>query len=103
MNLVQHFADGTTNPDWLLERIDLMTGSILALILGWSPFGDQHRALSNKLWNDFKGNRATEYGTLNEPNALLCTETYFTSLNGTQNPNNKDEINLLNRRIHIII
>lgn len=90
----QHFADGETNPKWLHARLDVMTGSILAGIVGWSPWSDQIRTLMEKLWRKFRGNAATQYGTDNEPNAQNATEAYYKSLNGTVNPYNADEIQI---------
>jgi hypothetical protein len=88
----QHFSDGRTNPLWLDARKDLATGSRLAGMIGWSPYEDEISTLMNMLWRTFKGNRATRWGTDNEPNAQSATESYFLSLNGTVNPANPKEI-----------
>lgn len=92
MAFEQHFEGGGTNPKWLEARMDLITGSILAGIVGWSPFSDQTRTIMEKLWRSFTGNVATRYGTENESNANSATEVYYESLNGTVNPVNADEI-----------
>jgi hypothetical protein len=92
MAFEQHFEGGGTNPKWLNARMDLITGSILAGIVGWSPFSDPIRTIMEKLWRKFTGNVATRYGTENEENANSATEVYYESLNGTVNPVNSDEV-----------
>ena len=92
MSFAQHFENGDTNPDWLKARLDLMTGSILAGIIDWSPYSSPMNVIMQKLWRKFKGNAATRFGTFNEPNAQAATDDYYQSLNGTANPCNPNEI-----------
>lgn len=92
MSFAQHFENGDTNPDWLNARLDIMTGSILAGIIDWSPYSSPMNVLMDKLWRKFRGNAATRFGTFNEQNAQAATDDYYQSLNGTVNPCNPDEL-----------
>lgn len=62
--------------EWFQARKNRITGSSVGAILGLSPFqtpDDVMRRMVREYWNqpsEFTGNIATEYGTLNEPNAL---------------------------------
>ena len=95
MTYEQHFANGTTNPLWLLAREYLMTGSKLAGIIGWSPFDrNEIQVLMKLLWIAFRGNPATRWGTEHESDAQNATEQYYKSLNGLPNPKNSKEIQI---------
>lgn len=62
--------------EWFKARSNRITGSAIGAILGLSPFAtpaDVMRRMVreyNGQPSEFQGNVATEYGTLNEPNAL---------------------------------
>ena len=86
MTYPQHFANGDTNPLWLSARENLATGSRLAAMIGWSPFGNEESTLMDMLWRKFKGNVATRWGTEHESDAQNATEAYYQSLNGFPNP-----------------
>lgn len=62
--------------EWFAVRANRITGSAIGSILDFSPFAtpaDVMRRMVREYCgepSEFKGNVATEYGTLNEPNAL---------------------------------
>ncbi len=65
---------------WFLARKNMITGSAVGAILGLSPFAtpdDVMRRMVREYHDqpsEFTGNIATEYGTLNEPNAIADYE-----------------------------
>lgn len=62
--------------EWFAARKGRITGSAIGAILGLSPFATREDVLRRMVREyhghegDFKGNVATEYDTLNEPNAI---------------------------------
>lgn len=62
--------------EWFAARVGRVTGSAVGAILGFSPFAQYDDVMRRMVReyhgaeSEFKGNVATEYGTLNEPNAL---------------------------------
>lgn len=64
------------SPEWFLARKNRITGSAVGSILGLSPWQKPHEVMRRMVReyldqpSEFSGNPATEYGTLNEPNAL---------------------------------
>lgn len=67
-------------PEWFEARKNRITGSKVGAILGLSPWQkpeDVLRAMVREYHgaeSEFQGNIATEYGTVNEPNALMAYE-----------------------------
>lgn len=64
------------SPEWFAARKGRITGSAVGAILGLSPFNKPKDIMRKMvrdyigLPNEFTGNVATEWGTLNEPGAL---------------------------------
>lgn len=65
------------SPEWFKQRNGRVTGSIVGAILGLSPFMTRADAMRSMVRatigapSEFTGNIATEYGTANEPGALV--------------------------------
>ena len=65
------------SPEWFAQRVGRVTGSIVGAILGCSPYMTRADAMRSMVRaqlgapSEFSGNIATEYGTINEQNALI--------------------------------
>lgn len=52
--------------EWKKWRMGRLTASNFGAAAGHNPYSNKRQLLKNSLWNDFKGNLATEYGNKNE-------------------------------------
>jgi putative phage-type endonuclease len=58
------------SPEWKLQRQGRMTASNYGSACGHNKYSKPRQLLKNMLWEDFKGNVATEYGSKNEQRAV---------------------------------
>ena len=64
------------SPEWFEMRKSRITGSIVDTILGTNPYASYEQLVAEKAGMpcEFKGNAATQHGTLYEPDAILLYE-----------------------------
>ena len=67
-------------PEWIKYRSNRMTASNYGSAAGHNPHSKPRQLLMSLLWDTFKGNAATEYGTKNEPVAAKVYENFSTQL-----------------------
>jgi putative phage-type endonuclease len=72
-------------PEWIKYRSNRMTASNYGSAAGHNPHSKPRQLLMSLLWDTFKGNAATEYGTKNEPVAAKVFETFALSHAKKQN------------------
>lgn len=63
-------------PEWIKYRSNRMTASNYGSAADHNPHSKPRQLLMSLLWDTFKGNAATEYGTKNEPVAAKVFETF---------------------------
>jgi putative phage-type endonuclease len=64
-------------PEWINWRSCRMTASNYGTAAGHNPYRTPRQLLSDLLWNTFKGNNATEWGTKYEPVAAQVYENFI--------------------------
>jgi len=63
---------------WFAARINRITCSDIAAVIGLNPYSDSERVLRKKLKiESFSGNVATKHGQDNEDNAIACYERVY--------------------------
>ena len=68
------------SPEWFEARKSKVTGSMVGAILGINPWSTPEDAMRTMVRShfgaesEFTGNIATEYGVINEPNAITDLE-----------------------------
>jgi len=67
-------------PEWFKYRSSRMTASNYGSAAGHNPYSKPRQLLMSLLWDTFKGNAATEYGTKNESVACKVYETFATQM-----------------------
>lgn len=76
-------------PEWIKWRSNRMTASNYGSAANHNPYSKPRQLLSALLWDTFKGNAATEYGTKNEPVAAKVFETFSSMHVKGQHPKNE--------------
>jgi len=62
---------------WHIVRENRLTASSFGAAAGHSPYCSPYELINQKLWDTFKGNEATEYGTKLESTACQMAQIYF--------------------------
>lgn len=71
-------------PEWLKWREKRMTASNYGAACGHNPYSGSRQLLMQLLWDTFRGNSATEWGTKNESVAAAVYEKFLTNSVKTQ-------------------
>jgi putative phage-type endonuclease len=64
-------------PEWHKWRVGRLTASNFGSAVSHNPRSSSKYLLKELLWNTFKGNAATEYGNMNESNAVKIYEQFI--------------------------
>ena len=76
-------------PEWIRWRSCRMTASNYGSATGHNVHCKPKNLLMNLLWDTFKGNKATQYGTDNEPVAAKIYEDFLSKYTQSTQPNDK--------------
>ena len=72
---VMNIPQGT--PEWLQWRLCRMTASNYGAVAGHNPYKSPKQLLGDLLWNTFKGNNATKWGSEHESDAAKIYEKFI--------------------------
>ena len=75
---IENIPQGT--PEWIQARKYRITASNFAAAAGWNKYKSRNELLKDLLWNTFKGNQATEWGSRHEPTARQMYVDHMNSL-----------------------